>query len=170
MITMKQAAAFVNSSQRQHDLEQQRKQRRIGTHEAIPERIKQVASHVFNELTTMRPGWKVGFSHNGQLDAKQVTAYKIQLLKAMRENGIDTMDKVESGLKFLRAQPGQFLPSIGDFVQACKPSKSGGEMNMGMYRIWERDRRIDSMTAADRRAVAQKEMAKIRRNIKKGSA
>ena len=171
MITLEQATALVKSAERQYDLEQQRHQRRIGTAKAIPEQLKQVAGYVFSSLTTMRPAWKVGFVHEGALDEKQVTAYKRQLLGAMEENGIGTMAQVEAGLQKLRAQPGQFLPSIGDFVQACKSQSSQhrGELNAGMYRIWARDRRLDSMTVADRRAVAQAELAKVRRHLQKGS-
>jgi hypothetical protein len=153
-ISVNQVTALIKSNEKRHDLEQARQQRIQPSHKQIPEQYKQVASEVFRQLTTMRPAWKVGFTNeNKTFDQKLVTAYKIQLLQAMQDNGIDDLQKVESGLKALRSQSGQFLPSIGDFITACNPN-SKGELNAAMYREYRPERLIASCTEEERKQAA----------------
>lgn len=166
-ISTETVTQLIKSNQRQSQLEQVREQNIAPSHKHIPDHIKQVASQVFQQFTTMRPAWKVGFTNeNKTFDQKQVTAYKIQLLLAMQENGIDSMDKVKSGLKTLRSQPGQFLPSIGDFIAACKP-QANGELNCGMYQEYRPERLIAQGTFQERQAKAKSELAKIKQMLGK---
>lgn len=155
---------LIKSNERQHDLEQQQQQRIAPSHKQIPDHIKQVASSVFNQFITMRPGWKVGFmNENRTLDEKQVTAYKLQLLQAMQENGIDNHEKVQAGLKELRKQRGAFLPSIGDFISACKPDD--GHLNAGARRLYKPKELLANCTEAERKEAAKIGLAEIKNLI-----
>lgn len=160
-ITMYQMTKLIKSNERQHDLEQQRKQRVAPSHKQVPDHIKQVASEVFSQFIAMRPAWKVGFTNeNRTLDERQVTAYKLQLLQAMQENGIDNFEKVQAGLKELRKQGGQFLPSVGDFIAACKPSD--GHLNAAMYVEYRPERLISSCTEEERKSAAKEGLAELK--------
>jgi hypothetical protein len=133
------------------------------SHHNIPDELKEVARYVFGTLTATRPGWKVGFTNAGRVDEKMVTQYKMNLLKAMMLNEINTMQKVQYGLDKLISEGGQFLPSVGDFVQACKDhSKVTGELNAGMYKEYRPERLISNKTFEERRAEAKSELAKIK--------
>lgn len=160
-ITVDQMTKLVKSNERQYDLEQQQKQRVAPSHKQVPDHIKQVASEVFKQFMTMRPAWKVGFTNeNRTLDEKQVTAYKLQLLQAMQENGIDTFEKVRSGLKELRKQRGQFLPSVGDFIAACKPDD--GHLNAGARKLYKPKDLLASCTEEERIKAAKAGLEQIK--------
>lgn len=48
--------------------------------------------------------------------------YKRQLMTCMIEHGISTPEMMQAGLKKMRADPKPFLPSPGEFCEACKPA------------------------------------------------
>ena len=166
MINQEQAKQLILSNAKRNELESQSIVRNQPSHRQIPDHIKQVASYVFKSLTTTRPGWRNGFTNKGQTDERLVTNYKIALLQAMQENKIDTIEKVEAGLNTLRNQPGAFLPSIGDFISACKPQASG-ELNCAMYQEYRPERLIAQGTFQERQAMAKSELAKIKQMLGK---
>jgi hypothetical protein len=122
----------------------------------VPDELKKVAAYVFRQLTSMKTGWRVAFT-----DERQVKDYKIQLLRAMDENGINNFELVEAGLKQCRSDTSDFLPSPGKFVAWCKPTITG-ELNAGMYKEYRPERLISNKTFEERRAEAKSELAKIK--------
>ena len=127
----------------------------------VPDELKQVAAYVFRELTAMKTGWRAAFK-----DERQVTDYKIQLLKGMDENGVDNFDLVNKGLKEARADANDFLPSVGKFINWCKPKQSG-ELNCAMYQEYRPERLLSSQTDQKRKETARLEMQKIRQMLRK---
>jgi hypothetical protein len=164
MITIDQAKSLITSQAKQYELEQQQQKRLTPSHKHIPQEIKEVARYVFSSFVAIRPAWKVGFTNSGKTDEKQITAYKVQLLTAMHENKIDTIEKVNQGLKVIRSEKGQFLPSVGDFIQACK-SKNDGALNSGMYKLYKPEQLITNGTEQERREFALKAMAEIKKQL-----
>lgn len=122
------------TNQANHEVSEQQVQR-----QQIPDQLKQVAKYVFDTLTNSRPAWQNGFRVNGKLNPQMIAEYKVLLLKTMEREKINSFQKVEKGLNKLVSQSGAFLPSIGDFIQACK-DESHGELNAAMYQEF-RDRK-----------------------------
>lgn len=131
----------------------------------ISEELKQVANYVFSKLTAMRPAWRNGFIHNGVLDEKLITNYKKSLLEGMELAGINSFEKVKKGLDKLLLEKGVFLPSVGDFVQACKDERAG-EFNAAMYQEFRPNRLISSITEQERKDTALNEIEKIKAMLK----
>jgi len=151
-ITNEQAKALVLSQANKEPVTRKPMDRQYN----VPEELKQVAAYVFRELTAMKTGWRLAFK-----DELQVTDYKIQLLKAMDENGVNNFELVNKGLKQARADDKDFLPSVGKFITWCKP-KPVNELNSGMYKEYRPERLISSKTFDERKTEAKSELAKIR--------
>ena len=71
---------------------------------------------LFRELKSCFPAWGVAIKSGAQQDET-----KRQWVKAFKENGINTKELVEIGMKEARKQPTDFFPSTGKFVSWCKP-------------------------------------------------
>ncbi len=71
---------------------------------------------LFRELKSCFPAWGVAIKSKAQQDET-----KRQWVKAFQENGINTKELVDIGMKEARKQPTDFFPSTGKFVSWCKP-------------------------------------------------
>jgi hypothetical protein len=131
----------------------------------LPDAVRVVGNRVFAELCQIKSAWRTAFRTKDE-----VKGYKLQLLRGMFENGINSMDLVERGLIEARKDPSDFLPSVGKFVAWCKPPKQDGELNAAMYREYRRERLIASCTEAERREMAKAELAKLRGLLNGGVA
>lgn len=77
---------------------------------------KDIVNYILKSLKSSKTAWRSGFKSE-----LEVNAYKEQLLIACIENKINSMELVEFGLKNARKDDSDFLPSVGKFIQWCKP-------------------------------------------------
>jgi len=76
-----------------------------------------VFNRFFTALQTIFPAWK-----NALPTTQHLEAAKRQWLEALVENGIDSSEKLNIGLKKARDEGGDFFPSPAKFVSWCKPT------------------------------------------------
>lgn len=126
----------------------------------ITDQVKSIANQVFAKLAMIKSGWRAGFKTQSE-----VAGYKEQLLLAMHENGINSMEHIELGLKNARLDPSPFMPSTGQFISWCKPPAQEGELNKAMYRIYDPKLRVASCTEAERKEAAKIGLAEIKNLI-----
>ena len=74
-------------------------------------------NELFRELKSCFPAWGVAIKSKAQQDET-----KRQWVKAFQENGINTKELVDIGMKEARQQPTDFFPSTGKFGSWCKPA------------------------------------------------
>lgn len=55
---------------------------------------------------------------------EDVLQYQVQMVKALTENGLNTLEAIQRGFKKARSEGGQYLPSVPQFVKWCKPEQS----------------------------------------------
>ena len=71
---------------------------------------------LFRELKSCFPAWGVAIKSGAQQDET-----KRQWVKSFMENRINTPELIEAGMVKARAQPSDFFPSPGKFVEWCRP-------------------------------------------------
>lgn len=76
-----------------------------------------VINQLFRQLRSIRTAW-----HQAWPDAKAYKESKATWLKAFIENGICTQEQIDIGLIRCRAEPSDFIPSVGKFIQGCVPT------------------------------------------------
>lgn len=81
------------------------------------EQIASFVNAVFDQLKSIFPAWSAAWKTQGDID----NAKKIWII-AFAENGITTKKQVSLGLKACRSLKTDFLPSIGKFIELCKPT------------------------------------------------
>jgi len=77
----------------------------------------EVFNRFFTALQAIFPAWKNAFPTTQHLEAA-----KRQWLEALVENGIDSSERLNIGLKKARDEGGDFFPSPAKFVAWCKPT------------------------------------------------
>lgn len=55
---------------------------------------------------------------------EDVFEYQVQMIKALTENRLNTLECVQQGFRKARTEGGQYLPSVPEFVRWCKPEKT----------------------------------------------
>ncbi|WP_408596614.1 replication protein P [Pseudomonas sp. PLMAX] len=76
-----------------------------------------VINQLFRQLRSIRTAWRQAWP-----DKKSYMESKATWLKAFIENGICTQEQIDIGLIRCRAEPSDFIPSVGKFIQGCVPS------------------------------------------------
>jgi hypothetical protein len=76
-----------------------------------------VINQLFRQLRSIRTAWRQAWP-----DKKSYMESKSTWLKAFIENGICTQEQIDIGLIRCRAEPSDFIPSVGKFIQGCMPS------------------------------------------------
>lgn len=77
----------------------------------------QVINTLFNQLESIFPAFMKAWPNEDVLKAG-----KKNWLLALVENNINTLEKLQIGLKKARQYGKPWVPSIGEFIQWCKPS------------------------------------------------
>jgi hypothetical protein len=75
-----------------------------------------VINQLFRQLRSIRTAWRQAWP-----DAKAYKESKATWLQAFIENGICTQEQIDIGLIRCRAEPSDFIPSVGKFIQGCVP-------------------------------------------------
>lgn len=57
----------------------------------------------------------------GTMNPENLQLYKVQMIRGLMENGLNTPEAVSIGCKKARTEGGQYLPSVPTFVGWCKP-------------------------------------------------
>jgi len=76
-----------------------------------------VINQLFRQLRSIRTAWRQAWP-----DKKSYMESKATWLKAFIENGICTQEQIDIGLIRCRAEPSDFIPSVGKFIQGCVPA------------------------------------------------
>jgi hypothetical protein len=76
-----------------------------------------VINQLFRQLRSIRTAWRQAWP-----DKKSYVESKATWLKAFIENGICTQEQIDIGLIRCRAEPSDFIPSVGKFIQGCVPT------------------------------------------------
>lgn len=76
-----------------------------------------VINQLFRQLRSIRTAWRQAWP-----DKKSYMESKATWLQAFIENGICTQEQIDIGLIRCRAEPSDFIPSVGKFIQGCVPS------------------------------------------------
>ncbi|WP_286974981.1 replication protein P [Pseudomonas sp.] len=80
--------------------------------------VEGLINRLFREIRNARPAWRQAWATNEALASAKVT-----WLLAFIEAGINDWDRqIEYGLKGLRADPSDFVPSPGKFIGWCRPT------------------------------------------------
>lgn len=59
----------------------------------------------------------------GTMNPDNLQLYKVQMIRGLMENGLNTPEAVSTGCKKARTEGGQYLPSVPEFVRWCKPER-----------------------------------------------
>ncbi|EJM70417.1 Replication protein P [Pseudomonas sp. GM49] len=76
-----------------------------------------VINQLFRQLRSIRTAWRQAWP-----DKKSYMESKATWLQAFIENGICTQEQIDIGLIRCRAEPSDFIPSVGKFIQGCVPA------------------------------------------------
>ena len=86
-------------------------------HATLNEGDMTVVNSLFKDLAATFPAWRSAFKTQ-----EQFLMTKKTWSKAFIENGVNSMEQVQAGLKKARSSGETFLPSVGQFVNWCKPT------------------------------------------------
>lgn len=81
-----------------------------------------IVNGLFKSLFAAKTGWRASFNTKDPVELDQaINLLKKTWVKAFAENGINTPEQLQCGMKQVRKDPSQFLPSVGKFIEWCKP-------------------------------------------------
>ena len=87
------------------------------TKQVVTEETINFVNRVVKTILANSPAWSMSLKSSDSIDD-----YKQQLIKGFMENDVTQMSQVELGLKRIRKEPSNFLPSVGQFISWCLPS------------------------------------------------
>lgn len=58
------------------------------------------------------------------MNPEVVSVYKVQMIRGLMENGLNTVEAIKAGCVKARTQGGQYPPSVPEFIKWCKPEVS----------------------------------------------
>ena len=96
----------------QNSAEQSAQQKAVITEQTVA-----FVNKVMKTILANSPAWSVSLK-----GTDSINDYRQQLVKAFLENNIVQMAQVELGLKRIRKEPTNFLPSVGQFIAWCIPT------------------------------------------------
>jgi len=96
---------------------QQAPQQTAEQKKVITEQTIAFVNRVMKTILANSPAWSVSLK-----GTESINDYRQQLVKAFLENKIIQMSQVELGLKRIRKEPTNFLPSVGQFIGWCIPT------------------------------------------------
>lgn len=79
----------------------------------VPDRAKEMIDRIFENLAASCPILLT-------ISKEQLETHKQQWILGFAENGIKTFEQIKRGMTAMRAKPNGYLPSVGEFIQACK--------------------------------------------------
>lgn len=100
-----------------HHMTEQAPQQSAEQKQLITEQTIAFVNRVMKTILANSPAWAVSLK-----GTDSINDYRQQLVKAFLENSISEMSQVELGLKRIRKEPTNFLPSVGQFIAWCKPT------------------------------------------------
>lgn len=82
------------------------------------EQVAQIFNELFNQLRAAFPASMANIRSQAELNE-----FRRQWLLAFQENGINTLDQIDAGMRIARQQERPFLPSPGQFVKWCREGR-----------------------------------------------
>lgn len=113
MKDMKNLVNPANLNQAMQQGDQTSKQQK----QVITEQTIEFVNRVMKTILANSPAWSISLK-----GTESINDYRQQLVKAFLENEITQMAQVELGLKRIRKEPTNFLPSVGQFIGWCVPT------------------------------------------------
>jgi hypothetical protein len=89
----------------------------IGKPKFVSDETAKIVNDLFVELQGIVPGWRYTFPSNEELNNA-----KRSWIKGFMEEGINSLNQIELGLRKARASQDAFWPSVGKFMAWCKPT------------------------------------------------
>ena len=132
----------------------------------VNEEMKQVLNELWLEIKGNRP------SFASQLKTTEdIKRYMLSFEKAFKVNGIDSMEKLKSGLKRFYQSDNAFIPTPAQFAIWCKEEYSNDlhfkQLEENTKRIMDERRRLPSKTFEERQHEARANLMCCREIIKK---
>ena len=84
----------------------------------VPEAAVTLVNNLFADLQVIFPAWRVAFPTQSTLDNAKRT-----WTLALFENGIHHGAQIKAGLRKARASGSPHMPSVGQFMSWCRPSR-----------------------------------------------
>lgn len=81
------------------------------------QQVVQIINGLFVQLAAAFPA---SLANRSQEDVNEI---RRQWVLAFKENGINTMEQVEAGMRRVRRQERPFLPSLGQFIKWCREGR-----------------------------------------------
>ncbi len=113
---MKDMNSLINSSNLNKAISQPNSQT-PEQKQVITEQTIHFVNRVMKTMLANSPAWSISLK-----GTESINDYRQQLVKAFLENSITQMSQVELGLKQIRKEPTNFLPSVGQFINWCSPT------------------------------------------------
>ncbi len=130
---------------------------------------EEVVNKILLELKAMKTGWRAAFKSQ-----KEVDNYKQQLLKACFESGVHTIEQIDKGLAEARRDDSDFLPSIGKFINWCKPREHPEHRRMTMAEKYNKEnreaKRLEDKSPERKKEIHEKNMAEARKKLRGDSS
>lgn len=82
------------------------------------EQVAQIFNELFNQLRAAFPASMANIRSQAELNE-----FRRQWLLAFQENGINTLEQIDAGMRIARQQERPFLPSPGQFVKWCREGR-----------------------------------------------
>ena len=101
------------------------------THTNALECDAKIVNTLFDSLLMIHTAWRQMWPDLDCQDKrkKALGKLKAQWMKAFTENGINTPEQLEFGLRKSRAKQNPFFPAVGEFIAWCQPSHA----DLGMF-------------------------------------
>lgn len=62
-------------------------------------------------------------SMDATMKPEVLKVYKVQMIRGLIENGLNTVEAIKTGCVKARTQGGQYPPSVPEFIKWCKPDQ-----------------------------------------------
>ena len=83
----------------------------------IDQATVEVVNRLFNELRAIFPAWRQAWPNDGAL-----AAAKRSWIKGFTSAGINRLEQIRYGIDRCRESGADFAPSVGKFIQWCRPT------------------------------------------------
>ncbi|EPH5846967.1 replication protein P [Enterobacter ludwigii] len=112
-----------------------------------PEQTAEIFNALFSALRAAFPASVHTFNDQAEFDE-----LRRQWLLAFHENGINTMEQVNAGLRIARRQERPFLPSPGQFVKWCQEGRSALGITVAdvMAEYWKWQKLVFRYTSSEK--------------------
>lgn len=113
------------------------------------EQTQQVAQIINGLFVQLAAAFPASLVNRSQEDVNEI---RRQWVLAFKENGINTMEQVDAGMRVARSQERPFLPSPGQFIKWCREGYSALGVNVSdvMAEYWKWQKLVFRYTSSEK--------------------